>query len=55
MSEENTLSVFKSYLRLLLENLKNIKEANENGDKEKVAEILERLIKDTQSGIEDNG
>ena len=53
--EENSLSVFKSYLILLLQDLKNIKEANENGDRERVAEIVERLIKDTQSGIEDNG
>ena len=54
MEEENTMSVFKSYLRLLLQDLKNIKEANEKGDKDKVSEIIERLIKDTQSGIEDN-
>lgn len=54
MPEENSLSVFKSYLRLLLQDLKNIKEANESGDRDKVAEIIERLIADTQSGIEDN-
>ena len=53
MSEENSLSVFKSYLRLLLQELKDLKEANEKGDREKVSKIIDKLISDTQAGIED--
>jgi hypothetical protein len=53
VDEENSVSVFKSYLRRLLQDLKDIKEANDKGDKDRVSEILDRLIKDTQSGIED--
>ncbi len=53
MDEENSMSVFKSYLRLLLQDLKTIKEASERGDKETVTQIIDRLIRDTQAGIED--
>ena len=53
MDEENSKSVFKSYLRLLLQDLKTIKETADTGDKETVTQIIDRLIRDTQAGIED--
>ena len=49
------MSVFKSYLRRLLHDLKEIQEAEKKGDKERVEELLKILIEDTQKGIEDNG
>ena len=52
--EENTLSVFKSYLRRLLQDLKDLKEALKNGEYEKAEQMAEKLIDDTQKGIEDN-
>ena len=51
--EENTMSVFKSYLRMLLEHLKELQRAVEENNTEKIKEIVEKLIQDTQSGIED--
>ena len=50
---ENEMSVFKSYLRQLLRRLKELKDANEAGDKEKVTRIIQELLDDAQSGIED--
>ena len=52
MSEE--MSVFKSYLRRLLQDLKDLKEAVDNKEYEKASEMTEKLINDTQKGIEDN-
>lgn len=49
------MSVFKSYLRRLLQDLKDLREAMENNDIEKVKKIVDNLIEDTQKGIEDNG
>lgn len=54
IQEDNNMSVFKSYLRGLLRELKRLKEAIQAGDQEKVKEMLDKLIDDTQSGIEDN-
>lgn len=51
--EENNMSVFKSYLRGLLRQLKELNSALENGDSEKAKSIVEQLIEDTQKGIED--
>ncbi|MBD5503303.1 MAG: hypothetical protein HDR09_06025 [Lachnospiraceae bacterium] len=48
------MSVFKSYLRRLLQDLKDLKEALKNGEYAKAAEMTEKLIEDTQKGIEDN-
>ena len=48
------MSVFKSYLRRLLQDLKDLREAIKNGDYEKAEEMTERLIDDAQKGIEDN-
>ena len=48
------MSVFKSYLRRLLQDLKDLKEAIKNGEYEKAEQMADRLIDDTQKGIEDN-
>ena len=50
MSEE--MSVFKSYLRRLLQDLKDLKEVLK--DYEKAEKMVDQLIDDTQKGIEDN-
>ena len=52
MSED--MSVFKSYLRGLLQDLKDLREALKSKDYEKVESMVDRLIDDTQKGIEDN-
>lgn len=52
--EENTLSVFKSYLRRLLQDLKDLKETLKDKDYEKAEGMIDNLINDTQKGIEDN-
>lgn len=48
------MSVFKSYLRRLLQDLKDLKEALKNKEYERAEEMTEKLIDDTQKGIEDN-
>ncbi|RZT00886.1 hypothetical protein [Cuneatibacter caecimuris] len=48
------MSVFKSYLRRLLQDLKDLKEALKNKEYEKASEMTDKLIEDTQKGIEDN-
>ena len=53
MKEKEELSVFKSYLRALLQDLKDIKAANDAGDRELVNKLVTRLIDNTQAGIED--
>lgn len=52
MTEE--MSVFKSYLRLLLQELKDLKRALKNKEYEKAEMMIDRLIEDTQKGIEDS-
>ena len=52
MGEE--MSVFKSYLRRLLQDLKDLKEALKSKEYEKAEKMVDKLIDDTQSGIEDN-
>lgn len=47
------MSVFKSYLRGLLQDLKDLKEAIRNGELEQAEKMIDRLIGDTQKGIED--
>ncbi len=47
------MSVFKSFLRQLLRRLKELQEAHNAGDKEKVTKIIQELVEDAQSGIED--
>ena len=53
MDEDNTMSVFKSYLRGLLVTLEDLKKAIKEKNLEKAEALVDRLIKDTQSGIED--
>lgn len=48
------MSVFKSYLRRLLQDLKDLREAIKSGDIAKAERLTEQLIDDTQKGIEDN-
>ncbi len=48
------MSVFKSYLRQLIRQLKALKEANETGDNESVRRIIDELLKDAQDGLEDD-
>lgn len=45
--------VFKSYLRKLLRDLKDIKEAVNKKDLEEVEKLVDQLIEDTQKDIED--
>ena len=48
------MSVFKSYLRRLLHDLKELQKTQASGDEEKAKELLDNLIEDTQKGIEDD-
>ena len=48
------MSVFKSYLRRLLQDLKDLKEALKNREYEQAETMVDKLIDDTQKGIEDN-
>lgn len=48
------MSVFKSYLRLLIRQLKALKKAEEEGNKDEVRRIIEELLKDAQDGLEDD-
>lgn len=51
--EENEMSVFKSYLRGLLRDLQDITKDLDQEEIEKAKEKLEKLLSDTQKGIED--
>lgn len=48
------MSVFKSYLRQLIRQLKALKKADEEGNKEEVTRIINELLKDAQDGLEDD-
>ena len=50
---DNNMSVFKSYLRRLLRDLKDLKESLKNKEYEKVEKMVDNLIEDTQKGLED--
>lgn len=45
--------IFKGFLRLLLRDLKTVKDALKNKDYEKAEKLVDDLITDTQNGIED--
>ena len=47
------MAVFKSYLRRLIRDLKDIKEALKSKDYEKLEKLIDDLIEDTQKDIED--
>lgn len=51
---DEDMSVFKSYLRRLLQDLNDLKEVLKAKDYEKAEKMVDRLIDDTQKGIEDN-
>lgn len=46
--------IFKSYLKRLLQDLKDLKEMIKQEDYKKADNMIDNLINDTQSGIEDN-
>ncbi len=48
------MSVFKSYLRQLIRQLKALKAAEESGNKEEVRRIIDELLEDAQDGLEDD-
>lgn len=48
------MSVFKSYLRQLIRQLKALKKADEEGNKEEVRRIIDELLEDAQDGLEDD-
>jgi len=47
------MAVFKSFLRGLLRQLKELKKAIDKEDLEASKKLIEELIEDTQKGIED--
>lgn len=47
------MSVFKSYLRRLISDLKDLKDALKEKDYEKAEKLIDILINDTQKDIED--
>ena len=48
------MSVFKSYLRQLIRQLKALQKAQADGDDKEVSRIIEELLKDAQDGLEDD-
>lgn len=52
--EVSYMSVFKSYLRQLIRQLKALKKANEEGNSAEVKRIIDELLKDAQDGLEDD-
>ena len=48
------MSVFRSYLRRLLQDLKDLKSALNRKDYEKAESLLDKLVDDTQKDIEDS-
>lgn len=47
------LAVFKSYLRRLIRDLKDLRTALKSKDYEKAEKLIDDLIEDTQKDIED--
>ena len=47
------MAVFKSYLRRLIRDLKDLKEALQEKEYQKAEKLVEILIEDTQKDIED--
>lgn len=47
------MAVFKSYLRRLIRDLKDLRTALKEKDYEKAEKLIDDLIEDTQSDIED--
>jgi uncharacterized Rossmann fold enzyme len=51
--EDETLVVFKSYLRRLMRDLKDLKKAIKDKNLEEAERLIDDLIEDTQKDIED--
>lgn len=51
--EVEEMAVFKSFLRGLMRQLKELEKALENGDTDKAKSIVGAIIEDTKAGIED--
>lgn len=51
--EVEEMAVFKSFLRVLLRQLKELDVALKKGDIEKAEKLVQAIIEDTQKGIED--
>lgn len=47
------VAVFKGYLRSMMRQLKLLKNALEDNDKELAMKLIDELIEDTQNNIED--
>ena len=47
------MAVFKSFLRSMMRQLKLLKKALEDNDKELAMKLIDELIEDTQNNIED--
>lgn len=52
MKKSEEVREFKSYLRLLLRDLKDVKKAIEEKNNEVAGELVQNLIEDTQKDIE---
>ena len=52
--EDNKVSVFKSFLREQTEHLEELEKVLEGGDLEKAKEIVKKMLKRNQEGIEDD-
>ncbi len=48
------MAVFKSFLRSLMRQLKQLKKAIDSKDLEMASNLINEIIEDTQNGIEDN-
>lgn len=53
MGVDENLAVFKGYLRSLMRQLKLLKKAIESNNTEEAKQLINELIEDTQSNIED--
>ena len=53
MGADEKLAVFKGYLRSLMRQLKLLKKAIESNNAEEAKQLINELIEDTQSNIED--
>lgn len=53
MENKEEMAVFKSYLRRLMRDLKDLEKAIKEKDLEKAEKLVDDLIEDTQKDIED--
>lgn len=48
------MSVFKSYLRQLIRQLKALQKAQQDGNVQEIERIINELLEDAQNGLEDD-